>query len=105
MANTGSAYQLCLAVIVYWVKVVTAGTQSPYVDGVFTDDPGGFGQEHPSVQSAVQLSNDEIAELQLGTQRAWTKALQLLTDTNKYIAQVCLLFPSKECFLFVVVSF
>ena len=48
-------------------QVVLAGTQSEYVDGVFTDDPGGFGQEHPAVQSAVQLTNDEIAALQLGT--------------------------------------
>ena len=46
-----------------------------------------YGQEHPSVQSATQLTADEIASLQRGTQAAWTKALVLLTSAKKYIAQ------------------
>ena len=54
---------------------------------MFTDDPGGYGQEHPAVQSAVQLSLVEISALQRGTQRAWTKALRLLTKAKKYIPQ------------------
>lgn len=39
------------------------------------------------MQSAVQLSPSEIAALQAGTQRAWTKALALLTKAKKYIPQ------------------
>ena len=51
------------------------------------DDPAGYGQEHPAIQSAVQLTPSEIAALQLGTQRAWQKALALLLPAKKYIIQ------------------
>jgi hypothetical protein len=72
----------------YWAQeVVLAGTDSPYVDGMFTDDPPGYGSEHPIVQSVVQLTKAEIVALQVGTQRAWTQALALVTRAKKYIAQ------------------
>ena len=72
----------------YWAeKVCLEGAMHPDVDGMFTDDPGGYGQEHGAVQSAVQLSDDEIVALQLGTQRSWMKALALLTKAKKYIPQ------------------
>jgi len=72
----------------YWAKeVCLAGTADESVDGMFTDDPPGYGAEHPAVQSAVQLDGDEIAALQLGTQQAWTKALALLTQAKKYFPQ------------------
>ena len=72
----------------YWAeKVCLHGAQDSSVSGMFTDDPGGYGAEHPAVQSAVQLSPSEIADLQAGTQRAWTKALSLLTKAKKYIPQ------------------
>lgn len=78
----------------YWAEqVCLAGVNSPFVDGVFTDDPTGYGAEHPVVQSAVQLSPTEIAMLQAGTQRAWSKALALLTDAGKYVAQAFRLPP------------
>ena len=73
----------------YWAETVclAGAMQSSDVDGMFTDDPGGYGQEHPAVQSAVQLSDTEIAALQVGTQQSWTKALALLTKAKKYIPQ------------------
>jgi hypothetical protein len=55
--------------------------------GTFTDDPAGYGQEHPAVQSATQLRASEITALQIGTQHAWMKALALLTKAKKYIPQ------------------
>jgi hypothetical protein len=72
----------------YWAeKVCLQGAQDSSVSGMFTDDPSGYGAEHPAVQSAVQLSDVEIAALQAGTQRAWSKALALLTKAKKYIPQ------------------
>ena len=67
--------------------VCLKGMMHDAVDGTFTDDPGGFGQEHPAVQSMVQLTDEEISSLQLGTQHAWMKALTLLTKAKKYIPQ------------------
>jgi len=54
------------------------------VDGIFVDDPAGYGQEHPSIQTAVQLTATEIAALQLGTQTAYNKAFQLFLPAKKY---------------------
>ena len=72
----------------YWAeKVCLEGAADSSVDGMFTDDPGGYGAEHPAVQSAVQLSGEEIASLQAGTQKSWIKALGLLTKAKKYIPQ------------------
>ena len=68
-------------------KVMLEGMLYDEVDGTFTDDPGGYGQEHPAIQSVVQLTDDEIKDLQLGTQRAWMKSLALLTKAKKYIPQ------------------
>ena len=89
----------------YWAQSVAVGAvQNEFVDGIFTDDPAGYGQEHPSIrqrstnacvaswfplshrswstcfgsESAVQLTPAEITALQVGTQRAWSKALRLL---------------------------
>ena len=73
-----------------WVaeKVLAdAAISNDYVDGLFIDDPSGYGQEHPSVQSMVQLTPPEVAQLQLGTQQAWLKALRLLLPKEKYIMQ------------------
>ena len=88
------------------MQVCLAGVLHPAVDGTFTDDPGGYVQEHPAVQSAVQLTDGEIADLQLtdgeiadlqlGTQRAWTKTLRLLTKAGKYIPQVYRTTPPFE---------
>ena len=72
----------------YWAKeVCLKGVASRFVDGTFTDDPAGYGQEHPAVQAATQLTPPEIAALQIGTQQAWMKALALLTADRKYIPQ------------------
>jgi hypothetical protein len=72
----------------YWAeKVCLRGAQDSSVSGMFTDDPSGYGAEHPAVQSAVRLSDGEIAALQEGTQAAWSKALALLTAARKYIPQ------------------
>jgi hypothetical protein len=68
-------------------KVLAAAATSEYVDGIFVDDPSGYGQEHPAVQSMVQLTPAEVAELQLGTQQAWLKALHMLLPKKKYIIQ------------------
>jgi len=68
-------------------KVCLQGMLDPHVDGTFPDDPGGYGQEHPAVQAMVQLTDAEIAALQLGAQQAWLKALALLTKHKKYIPQ------------------
>eukprot|EP01047_Picozoa_sp_COSAG01_P079844 COSAG01_NODE_15300_length_1352_cov_11.038308_1_plen_390_part_10 len=72
-----------------WVakKILAAATNSEYVDGIFVDDPAGYGQEHPAVQSMVQLTPVEVEQLQLGTQKAWLKALRLLLPMKKYIVQ------------------
>jgi len=73
----------------YWAeKVCLAGAvQSDDVDGMFTDDPGGYGQEHGAIQSAAQLTDADIEALQLGTQRSWMKALSLVTKAKKYFPQ------------------
>lgn len=72
----------------YWAeKVCLEGASHKDVDGMFTDDPGGYGQEHGAVQSAVQLTDAEILALQIGTQRSWMKALALLTKAKKYLPQ------------------
>ena len=68
-------------------KVLAAATTSEYVDGLFVDDPAGYGQEHPAIQSVVQLNPAEVAALQLGTQLAWLKALHMLLPMKKYIMQ------------------
>lgn len=62
------------------------------------DDPSGYGQEHPAIQSVVQLTPAETAALQLGTQQAWLKALELLLPKKKYIIQAYggLSFPSSS---------
>ena len=36
-------------------------------------------------ESAVQLTPAEITALQVGTQRAWSKALRLLVRHNQYL--------------------
>jgi hypothetical protein len=75
----------------YWAKdVCLKGVSDSFVDGTFTDDPAGYGQEHPSVQSATQLTKTEVDALQIGTQHAWMKALALLTSAKKYIPQAML---------------
>ena len=63
------------------------GAADPYVDGTFTDDPGGLGAEHAAVASALQLTDAEVDALQLGAQQAWTKALALLIKAGKYVPQ------------------
>ena len=68
-------------------KVMLAGMMHDEIDGTFTDDPNGYGAEHLAIQSMVQLTDAEIADLQLGTQRAWMKSLALLTKAKKYIPQ------------------
>ena len=40
------------------------------------------------MQSAVGLTDADILALQLGTQRAWSKALALVTKAKKYFPQV-----------------
>lgn len=67
----------------YWAhEIVFAGAQSPFVDGVFTDDPPGYGQHPCNLWTPI-----DIRELQLGTQKAWNQPLALLTRAKKYIAQ------------------
>ena len=40
----------------YWAeKVCLEGAMAPGVDGMFTDDPGGYGQEHGAIQAFVQV--------------------------------------------------
>ena len=35
----------------YWAQSVAGGAvQNEFVDGIFTDDPAGYGQEHPSIR-------------------------------------------------------
>lgn len=77
-------------------EVCLGGTTDDAVDGMFTDDPAGFGQEHPAVQSMVQLTDEEIVELQLATQRTWMKALALVTKAKKYFPQAYRLTPPFE---------
>ena len=78
----------------YFAKeVLLAGAASKDVDGFFTDDPGGFGQEHPSVQAWVQLTPAEVTALQRGTQQAWMQGLALLAKAKKYIAQAYRITP------------
>ena len=39
------------AVVDYWAQSVAGGAvQNDFVDGIFTDDPAGYGQEHPSIR-------------------------------------------------------
>lgn len=72
----------------YWAEeVCLKGTADAAVDGMFTDDPNGYGAEHPAVQSMVKLTPDEIKELQLATQRAWMKGLALVTKASSYFPQ------------------
>lgn len=52
--------------------------------GIFVDDPAGYGQEHPQIQSAVQLSPSDIVALQAGTQAAYSRALAVLIPKGKY---------------------
>ena len=75
--------------IQFWVDAVILGAveNKPYVDGVFSDDPAGYGQEHPAIQSAVQLTPSDVAELQAGTQQAWTQALEKMVPMGKYFYQ------------------
>ena len=65
-------------------KLALGAVATDAVDGLFVDDPAGYGQEHPSLQGAVQLSPVEIAALQAGTQTAYSRALDLLIPLGKY---------------------
>ena len=40
----------------YWAQSVAGGAvQNEFVDGIFTDDPAGYGQEHPSIRDAAPI--------------------------------------------------
>eukprot|EP00747_Dinoflagellata_sp_TGD_P122383 gnl/TRDRNA2_/TRDRNA2_173612_c1_seq1.p1 gnl/TRDRNA2_/TRDRNA2_173612_c1~~gnl/TRDRNA2_/TRDRNA2_173612_c1_seq1.p1 ORF type:complete len:441 (+),score=32.31 gnl/TRDRNA2_/TRDRNA2_173612_c1_seq1:50-1372(+) len=72
----------------FWAEhVIWGAVASDNVDGVFTDDPAGYGQEHPAVQTAVQLSAAEIRALQYGTQVAWNRALNMMIQRKKFVYQ------------------
>jgi hypothetical protein len=69
----------------FWVHTLALGAvTSEAVDGLFVDDPAGYGQEHPQIQTAVQLSQAEIVALQAGTQAAYSRALELFIPRGKY---------------------
>jgi hypothetical protein len=69
----------------FWVKHVALGAvMNDNVDGLFADDPAGYGQEHLQIQSAVQLDATEIQQLQEGTQRAYNNALAMFLPLKKY---------------------
>ena len=72
----------------FWVTKLALGAvtglAADAVDGLFVDDPAGFGQEHTQMQSAVQLTPAEISDVQIGTQKAYTQALRLFIPRQKY---------------------
>eukprot|EP00933_Yihiella_yeosuensis_P045401 TRINITY_DN40768_c0_g1_i1.p1 TRINITY_DN40768_c0_g1~~TRINITY_DN40768_c0_g1_i1.p1 ORF type:complete len:474 (+),score=55.25 TRINITY_DN40768_c0_g1_i1:85-1506(+) len=72
----------------FWAEEVILGAvRSQNVDGLFIDDPAGYGSEHPAIQPAVQLSAEDIAALQVKTQEAWNYALEKLVPLGKYVWQ------------------
>jgi len=75
------------ATVDYWINEVVLGKYamgSPYVDGIFTDDVSGLGQEHPDAGSNMGLTQDQIVKIQQDSQAAWTKMLDTIIQHRGY---------------------
>ena len=59
-----------------------------YIDGVFTDDVQGLGEEHPNAAPNMGLTNEQVVVLQEATQVAYNQMLAALRDVNGYNWQV-----------------
>ena len=83
------------------------GMGSGYIDGVFSDDVQGLGEEHPNVRihacivlqfpmmtmasqaaPSMGLTDAQVLEIQEATQAAWTQMLQTLLPNQGYNWQV-----------------
>ena len=65
----------------YFVTSVVESCNSPYVDGSFSDDVGGVPEEHGNVMSRINMTSEQLAELQLATAKALAALYRYETDT------------------------
>ena len=77
----------------YWINNVVmgpGGTGAPggVVDGVFTDDVQGIGEEHDSAAPNMNISATELQGIQDATHAAWQKMFNALHAAGKYNWQV-----------------
>ena len=71
----------------YFINTVSLGARgvaSPYVDGIFTDDLSGLGEEHPNAAKNMGLSSNEVATIHTASNDAWNKLLKSLISHNAY---------------------
>lgn len=67
----------------YFVWSIVNATMQPGVDITFTDDREGVPCEHPEVQPDLNMSNDELADLQFATQEAGQYLATVLATQNR----------------------
>jgi hypothetical protein len=68
----------------YFITSILSTLTDPAVDGTFTDDVTGVPQEHPNVQKRINISNDELANLQYATQATNQLLIEELVVAGKY---------------------
>ena len=67
---------------------VSSGALHPLVDGVFTDDYGGMGDEQPQAQKAMNLTDAEVQAMRDATTACWTRLNdEVIMPNNKFIWQ------------------
>jgi len=71
----------------YFINSVVASVSSPYIDGSFTDDVDGLPAEHGDAPVRMQLSNQEVAEIQQATQSTNQQLITSLIKSGKYLWQ------------------
>eukprot|EP00040_Diaphanoeca_grandis_P039805 m.5018 g.5018 ORF g.5018 m.5018 type:complete len:391 (-) comp3944_c0_seq1:269-1441(-) len=68
----------------YFAEAILNATFLPGVDATFTDDLPGVPAEHPEVQPATNMSNDELAKLQFATQMGENYVVTSLAIAGKF---------------------
>jgi len=74
----------------YFIKEVVMGRggtsagDGTLVDGVFTDDVRGLGEEHPYAAERMGLTKQEVAAIILATQEIWNRMATSLLGAHKY---------------------
>ena len=71
------------AVRAYVITSILEVLQDPMVDGTFTDDVTGLPEEHSQVQSKINISNAELADLQYNTRLASQTLIDALALSGK----------------------
>ena len=72
------------AAAAFFVESVVASLADAATDGTFTDDVSGVPQEHPLVQSRINMTDAELAALQYATQATSQELINAAVLAGKY---------------------